>query len=97
PVQAVEAGVLGGRQPGGVPLLEGVERPLDLVLEHVAQGGDLDVLVGVEDVADGPGPAAAATDDADLDVAGALGEQVAGEGQGAGGDGPGGQEVAAVD
>ena len=70
--------LVGGRHlVRGLPL-DARQGGLGLALDQVAYGGDLDVLVGLQDVPQGPGPAAAAPDDADVDGLAALGEQAAG-------------------
>src|SRR5205823_2034853 len=88
-----------------VEALERLDGVLGLALEHVPDGDDVDLrglavhhLVGVQDVADGPGAAAATPDQPDPDPVALGGERPGGE---AGeGDGPGGgrglEEVAAV-
>ena len=66
------------------------------VVEDVAHGDELDVLVGVQGLLGRPGAAAAAADQADLERVAAGGVNVRGRRTGGGaGDGPVAEEVAA--
>jgi len=96
-VEAVKHGLVRGRHAVGVFLLEVGEQALGFVLVQIADGRDLHFLVGIENVPHGAATTAAAADDADVDGVAALSEEVAVEHEAAGGNGPGGQEVATID